>query len=206
MNNHVTVFVRAVDPISEAGIAAQLRGRPGIRVSDDPEDASVALVVVDEVDDDNIAMMRSLHRTGALRVVVVAGKLDEAAMLQAIEAGACGFLRRSHATPEQLSESARAAAAGDGNVPADLLGRLLDQVGRMQRQVLAPRGLTMSGLTEREIDVLRLVAVGLDTGEIADELSWSERTIKNVIHDVTSRLNLRNRSHAVAYALRAGLI
>jgi DNA-binding NarL/FixJ family response regulator len=56
------------------------------------------------------------------------------------------------------------------------------------------------------VEVLRLVAEGLDTGEIAKRLSYSERTIKNVIHDVVTRLNLRNRSHAVAYALREGLI
>ena len=58
----------------------------------------------------------------------------------------------------------------------------------------------------RSIDVLRLVADGLDTGEIAQRLSYSERTIKNVIHDVTSRLHLRNRSHAVAFAMRTGVI
>ena len=91
-------------------------------------------------------------------------------------------------------------------VPPDLLGRLLDQVGRLQRQVLMPRGLTFSGLSEREILVLKLVADGLDTAEIADHLCYSERTVKNIIHDVTTRLQLRNRSHAVAYALREGLI
>ncbi|MPZ74787.1 MAG: DNA-binding response regulator, partial [Nitriliruptorales bacterium] len=63
-----------------------------------------------------------------------------------------------------------------------------------------------TALTKREIDVLRLVADGKDTTEIAHELAFSERTIKNVIHDVTMRLNLRNRTHAVAYALRQGLI
>ena len=72
--------------------------------------------------------------------------------------------------------------------------------------MLAPRGLTFAGFTDREIAVLRLVAEGLDTSEIARELSYSERTIKNVIHDVTSRLQLRNRSQAVAYAMREGLI
>jgi DNA-binding NarL/FixJ family response regulator len=61
-------------------------------------------------------------------------------------------------------------------------------------------------LTGREIAVLRLVADGLDTGEIAQTLSYSERTIKNVLHDITTRLHLRNRAHAVAYALREGLI
>jgi DNA-binding NarL/FixJ family response regulator len=61
-------------------------------------------------------------------------------------------------------------------------------------------------LFEREIDVLRLVAAGLDTSEIAGKLAYSERTIKNVIHDITSRLCLRNRTHAVAWAVREGLI
>jgi DNA-binding NarL/FixJ family response regulator len=123
-----------------------------------------------------------------------------------VEAGACGLLRRVDAVPERLVEAIQSAAAGDGTVPSDLLGRLLEHVGRLQRQVLAPNGLTLAGLTEREIDVLRLVAEGLDTSEIASTLAYSERTIKNVIHDVTARLNLRNRSHAVAYAVRQGLI
>ena len=61
-------------------------------------------------------------------------------------------------------------------------------------------------LTPREIDVLRLMADGLDTNEIAGELCYSERTVKNVIYGVTHRLKLRNRSHAVAYALRTGMI
>ena len=100
----------------------------------------------------------------------------------------------------------KSAAAGDGAVPPDLLGRLLNQVGQLQRQVLGPRGLTFSGLAEREVQVLRLVADGFDTEEIAQKLSYSQRTVKNVLHDVTSRLHLRNRSHAVAYALKHGLI
>jgi DNA-binding NarL/FixJ family response regulator len=56
------------------------------------------------------------------------------------------------------------------------------------------------------VEVLRLVADGLDTSEIARQLAYSERTVKNVLHDVTSRLQLRNRSQAVAYALRQGFI
>ena len=63
-----------------------------------------------------------------------------------------------------------------------------------------------AGLAPREVEVLRLLADGLDTSEIARKLAYSERTVKNVVHDVTTRLQLRNRSHAVAYALREGLI
>ena len=61
-------------------------------------------------------------------------------------------------------------------------------------------------LADREVEVLRLVADGFDTAEIATRLSYSQRTVKTVLHDVTTRLQLRNRSHAVAYALREGLI
>jgi DNA-binding CsgD family transcriptional regulator len=61
-------------------------------------------------------------------------------------------------------------------------------------------------MSAREIEILRLVAEGLDTAEIAVKLAYSERTVKNALHDVTTRLQLRNRSHAVAYALKQGLI
>ena len=147
-----------------------------------------------------------LRRRGAEHVVVVAARMDDAALLAAAEVGASGVLRRSQVTPQSLLACIRAAAAGDGSLPPDLLGRLLGQVGRLQRQVLAPRGLTFSGLTDREVKVLQLLAEGLDTAEVGRRLFLSERTVKNVVHDVTSRLNLRNRTHAVAYALREGLI
>ena len=88
----------------------------------------------------------------------------------------------------------------------DLLGTLLEQMSRLQRDVLAPRGLGPQGMADREIEVLRHLSEGLDTTEIAEAMSYSERTIKNIIHDVTTRLKLRNRSHAVAYAMKSGII
>lgn len=203
----IRVYVYAHDPISQAGLSSQLRARPEVQVVDDDVDrAEVAVIVADEVDDETVRTVRAIQRNGIPRVVLVVTRLDDAGMIAGIEAGACGLLRRSEAVPERLAQSVVSAASGDGSVPADLLGRLLDHVGRLQRQVLSPRGLTLSGLTEREIEVLRLVADGLDTAEIAAHLAYSERTIKNIIHDVTARLNLRNRSHAVAYAVRNGLI
>jgi DNA-binding NarL/FixJ family response regulator len=208
MPQRIPVAVYARDPISQAGIASQLRTRPEVVVAEngDAAAATVAVVVADEVDDQTIQTMRAVQRGGCRRVLLVATRLDDGALLSAVEAGACGMLRRSEAVTERLLGAIRTAAAGDGTVPPDLLGRLLDQVGRLQRQVLTPRGLTFAGLTDRETKVLRLVADGYDTNEIASTLAYSERTVKNVIHDVTARLQLRNRSHAVAYALRAGLI
>jgi len=207
VRERIQVFVAACDPVSRDGVASQLRGH-GVELVDerglDPD--VVALIVVDEVDEQAARDIRSLRRRGIESLVVVATRVDDAGLLAAVEAGATGVLRRSQSSPQTLLSSIRAASAGEGSLPPDLLGRLLGQVGRLQRQVLSPRGLTFSGLTDREVKVLRLLADGLDTGEVGRQLFLSERTVKNVVHDITSRLNLRNRTHAVAYAVRQGLI
>lgn len=204
----VPVWVSARDPISEAGVVSQLRPRPEVRIvgHDEDDDALVAVVISDSLDGDTLRMLRAVQRKGFTRTVLVVGQLDDAELVTAIEAGVVGLVRRGEATSDRLVAVIRSAATGDGTVPPDLLGRLMDQVGKLQRQVLGPRGLTFTGLAAREIEVLRLIADGYDTGEVARQLSYSERTVKNVLHDVTSRLQLRNRSHAVAYALREGLI
>jgi DNA-binding NarL/FixJ family response regulator len=199
----IPVLVSAVDPLSRAGIISQLRRAQGFGVV--PEDV-VALVVADELDASVLADMRAMRGRGIRRVVLLISRVDDRSLLAAAEAGVTGVVRRNEATPGNLAAAIRSAAAGEGTLPPDLLGRLLRQVGQLQRQVLSPRGLTFSGLTEREASVLRLLADGFDTAEVGRQLFYSERTVKNIIHDVTSRLELRNRSHAVAYAIREGLI
>lgn len=87
-----------------------------------------------------------------------------------------------------------------------MLGRLLDHVSRLQRGASDTGGATLSTLTSREGEVLRLISDGFDTREIAAKMSYSERTVKNVLQEVTTRLQLRNRAHAVGYAMRQGLI
>lgn len=204
----IPVYVYADDPVTQRGIASALRGRPEVQILEEGEvdGASVALVACDEVDEESLRVIRAMQRNGCPRIVLIVVRADESALLAAVEAGICGLVRRSDATPESLTRAVRRAHAGDGTLPPDLLGRLLTELGRLQRNVLAPNGLSFSGLTNRELEVLRLVADGMDTAEIASSLAYSERTIKNVIHDVTMRLNLRNRTHAVAYALRQGLL
>jgi DNA-binding NarL/FixJ family response regulator len=203
----ISVHVAASDPLSRAGISSQLRGSAVDLVEIEAVGRDVvALVIADQMDAEISRLIRSLRMRGARRVIVVATRLDDAGLLAAVEAGASGLIRRSQATPQNLIGAIRTAANGEGSLPPDLLGRLLDQVERLQHQVLHPRGLTLAGLTDREIEVLRLLSDGLDTNEVSQRLYYSERTVKNIIHDVTSRLDLRNRTHAVAYAIRQGLI
>ena len=208
LTDRIHVFVAATDPVSRAGIASQLRGHHGVDMVEERQlsPSVVALVVADQMDEETAQVIRSLKRRGIERVVLVVTRVDDSGLLSALEAGARGVLRRSQATTDNLYQAVSAASGGEGALPPDLLGRLLDQVGRLQQQVLNPRGLTFAVLTDREIKVLKLLAEGLDTAEVGRRLFYSERTVKNIVHDVTSRLNLRNRTQAVAYALRQGLI
>ena len=204
----IPVVVCAADPLSRAGIISQLRRVHGFSIAsaDDPPPGAIALVVADGMNDDVAGDLRALRGRGIARVVLLVARVDDRDLLAAVEAGVSGVIRRTEATAGNMATAIRSAAAGEGTLSPDLLGRLLRQVGQLQRQVLAPRGLTFSGLTERETSVLRLLAQGHDTAEVGRQLFYSERTVKNIIHDVTSRLDLRNRAHAVAYAIREGLI
>ncbi|GAA2751214.1 MULTISPECIES: response regulator transcription factor [Kitasatospora] len=205
----IRVRLSAQDPISYAGLAGQLRPCPELRLLGEQEEtdqATVVVVALDRVGEEEVQTLRQLRRGPSGRIVLVGTDLDDAGLVAAVECGVVGVVRRTEATADRLVQTILAAARGEGTVPADLLGRLLEQVGRLQRQVLDPRGLAFSGLSTREVEVLRLVAAGHDTAEIAEALSFSERTVKNVLHEITTRLQLRNRSHAVAYAMREGFI
>jgi DNA-binding NarL/FixJ family response regulator len=206
--DRVIVDLHAEDPISRAGVASHLRTRPEIRLAeqDDADAPQVVVVVVDAIDDDVLRLLRQIQRGTSARGVLIVTHVDEQQLVNAAECGFVGVVRRAEATPERMVQVIGAVAKGEGYVPPDLLGSLLAQVGRVQGQILEPRGLNFTGLAAREVEVLRLVAEGYDTADIALKLSYSERTIKNVLHAVMTRLNLRNRSHAVAYALRQGLI
>lgn len=208
MIERIPVHVCSQDPISSAGVTAGLRPRPEVRLIEAPEltPACVTIVVADRMEETTACLIREVQGRGCRRIVLVAAVVSDADLFTAVELGVCGLVRRAEATPERLADTVVRAASGEGSLPPDLLGRLLGQVSRLQHQVLAPRGLSVSGLSDREAGILRLVADGLDTREIASELIYSERTVKNVLHDITSRFHLRNRAHAVAYAMREGLI
>ncbi len=204
--SRTAVRVHSLDPISEAGVLVQLRQRPELRVVAGAEPAAVVIAVADALDEAAARWLSALHRADGTPVVLVVGQFDPRAVANVIGSGVCGLVRRAEATPERLVRIVRAAAQGHGDMPPELVRHLLDQVSLLNRTALEPRGLSFAGLTERERDVLRLVADGLSTREVAVRLAYSERTIKAVLQSLTIRLNLRNRTQAVAYAVRNGWI
>jgi DNA-binding NarL/FixJ family response regulator len=151
-------------------------------------------------------LLRRLREAQAPRALVCSRHEDRERVLASIEAGAIGFLAKDTVTPERLVAAVRSVAAGSGVLAPELLGGVLERISEASRTMLEPRGLTLSRLTAREQEVLRLLADGHATREVAEHMSYSERTVKNVLHDVVTKLNARTRSQAVAFAIREGLI
>lgn len=192
MSHRLAVYVYSADLISQAGTAAQLRGRPEVYVVEQHaiDDAEVAVVVADRLDDDLRRLVGAIQRDGCPKVIVVA--TDIAAGDTDSVVGVSAVMPRATVTPESLTRTIVTVAAGRG-----------------ESSGVAPTGSIVaptSPFDDRERDVLALLAEGYDTQAIAEKLYYSERTIKSVIHDITTRLNLRNRSHAVAYAIKAGVL
>ena len=162
--------------------------------------AASDIVIVDAAAPNALAFIRDVCAASKARLIVSASSLQQKDILATMEAGAVCVLRKDTLTPESLEASVRATLQGAGVLPSDLLSGLLVAVRAGDGQ---PRS---SQLTNREEQVLRLIADGHATREVAEELCYSERTVKNVLHDVVTKLGARTRSHAVAHAVRAGLI
>jgi DNA-binding NarL/FixJ family response regulator len=120
-----------------------------------------------------------------------------------MQAGAIGILRKDTLTMAGLAAAVQAAASGAGVVTPELLGGLVRSAANGAN---GHRPTHQATLTDREQQVLSLIAAGHPTREVAQQLCYSERTVKNVLHDVVTKLNARSRSQAVAFAVREGLI
>ncbi|MFJ2774957.1 response regulator transcription factor [Streptomyces sp. NPDC087300] len=166
----------------------------------------VALLVSCSVDETTLLSLRTLVGMKNVRAVLVVDRMREADLLDVAGCGVTSIVWRKEATPARLLRAILAAHRGDGDLPADLLGTFLTRMGQLKSSTPGPTGLPAVGMTPREVEVLRLVSEGLDTEQISARLAYSERTVKNVLQNLTTRLQLRNRTHAVAYAVRAGYI
>jgi len=207
VEQRIRVVVQSTDQLSMAGLTSHLGSRPEIALvgADQRASADVAVVAVGRLTDEVAASLRALAAQGRVPVVLVLDEIGEADVLTAVECRVVAIVPRTGATGDRVLRSVLAAASGGGVMPPHMVAELLEHVRRLRRQLEQPVA-EQNRLTSREVEVLRLMADGLDTAEIATTLCYSERTIKNVFYGITSRLNLRNRPHAVAYALRKGVI
>jgi DNA-binding NarL/FixJ family response regulator len=157
---------------------------------------------------DGIQATRELTGAGAgsasINVLILTTyDLDEY-VFAALRAGACGFLLK-HASPEALVAAVRTVAAGDGLIAPSVTRRLIAEFARSPAAPIRPPK-ELDRLTDREREVLELVARGKSNAEIADELVVGGSTVKTHVTHALTKLGLRDRVQAVIYAYEAGLI
>lgn len=138
------------------------------------------------------------------QVVMLTVSDSDEDLFAAVKAGARGYLLKNAETAELIQAIGR-VHAGEAVIAPAMAVRLLDEFGALARR--APEEIQPSEeLTEREIEVLGLVAQGLANKEIAAELDLSEHTVKTHLRNILDKLHLRSRAHAAAYAVQAGLV
>ncbi|NJD60988.1 MAG: DNA-binding response regulator [Anaerolineales bacterium] len=137
----------------------------------------------------------------SVKVLVLTTFDDDEWVFDAIRAGASGYLLKD--TPrEKLIEAIRGTMIGKTYVDPIVAGKLLDQVASQQEQ---PQTLITDKLSEREVDVLRLIALGFSNTEIADRLHLSEGTVRNHVSSIFSKLDVSDRTQAAIIAIKHGL-
>jgi len=209
-----TVVIVDDHPIVRAGLRAILDTVADIRVVAEGENGADALRLVNEHDPDvlaldvslpdmnGVAVTRTLRQRGARAAILILTVHDDPqTVFGLLECGAVGYVLKDEAL-ETLVNAVRAAACGETWLSPAVAG----QVVRRAVAGSAPEtAKALSALTSREVEVLRLIARGLDNTAIAQELVLTKRTVQNHVSNIYGKLNLASRSEAVLFALRHGL-
>ena len=140
----------------------------------------------------------------SVRVLVLSASGEHADVLEAVKAGATGYLVKSASSEELLAAVAR-TALGEAVFTPGLAGLVLGEYRRLSVEPVARSGPAAPRLTERETEVLRLVAKGLSYKDIAERLVLSHRTVQNHVQNTLNKLQLHNRVELVRYAIEQGL-
>jgi DNA-binding NarL/FixJ family response regulator len=216
----VTIRILLCDDqaLVRSGFGMILDARDDLEVVGEAENGREAIELARRVDPDVILMdirMPELDGVQATRELVAAGSrarvlilttfdLDEY-VYEAIRAGASGFLLKD-VRPAELVEAIRVVARGDALLAPSVTRRLLDRFAQEPPREPAPTPASLEVLTEREVQVLRLVASGRSNAELAAELFVSETTVKTHVSSILRKLDCRDRVQAVILAYELGLI
>ena len=210
----ISVMVVDDHPIWRDGVARDLTEN-GFEVAATAPDADSAVRIASAVRPDVVLMDLNLGDSSGVdatraittalpdtRVLVLSASGEHSDVLEAVKAGASGYLVKS-ASVAELVDAVHSTAAGDPVFTPGLAGMVL---GEYRRMAEAPNGTTAPlRLTERETDVLRLVAKGLTSRQIAQRLVLSPRTVENHVQSTLRKLQLHNRVELARYAIEHGL-
>ncbi|WP_412161247.1 response regulator [Curtobacterium flaccumfaciens] len=230
----LTIVLADDQELVRAGFRVILESEPGFRVVGEAADGAGAVEAVQELRPDVVCLdvqmpgvdgLEAARRIAALpdppAVLILTTFDSDDALFQALEAGASGFLLKN-ASPERLIDAVRTVAAGDALLAPDVTRRVISRATASAAvqpsatttattattDTTATTGddaLAVAGLTERETEVLRLLARGLSNAEIAGELYVGDATVKTHVSNVLQKLALRDRIQAVVWAFEHGV-
>ena len=213
----IRVLVADDQALVRAGFRMILDAQPDIEVVGEAADGREALTTARELRPDVVLMdirmpeldgleatRRLLSGDDASRVLILTTFDADEYVYEAMKAGASGFLLKD-VRPEQLADAVRTVAAGDALLAPAITRRLVEQFVRRPPPGSA-KPPELNELTERELDVLVLVARGLSNSEVATALFLTEATIKTHLTHILAKLNLRDRVQAVVLAYESGLV
>ena len=189
----------------------------GVQVVGEAPNGQTALRLVPELVPDVVIMDLNMpglsgvettrHLTGMAplaRVVVLTISVDDDDVMDAVMAGACGYLLKDSSIDELLT-GIRAAADGESLISPQIAVKVLQRL-RSQGKSEDAAETIRAELSDREIEVLKLIANGKDNAEIARELFISPKTVKNHISNILMKLQIENRIQAAVYAVRSGIV
>jgi DNA-binding NarL/FixJ family response regulator len=189
----------------------------GIEVVGEAGDGTTAVELVEDAAPDVVVMdinmpgmsgieatREIMRRSPATRILMLSVYEDEESVAEAIVAGACGYLLKDSAV-EDIPDGVRAAARGEGKLSPRIAAQILDRLRGTESAGDLPAS-ERPKLTDRELQVLRLMAAGKDNPEIAAELFISQQTVKNHVSNVLAKLQIDNRIQAAVYAVRRGMV
>lgn len=212
----VRVLVVDHAPLVRRGVVAVLAEQPDLLVVGETGDGDVALELAARRNPDVVLLDLDVPGGGvhacerlravqpAVTVVVLASGEDDADLAGAVRAGARGYLLRD-TSPAELVDALRTVAAGKSLLSPAMASRLLDEfAGLMRRSEAVGEG--QGTLSRRELEVLALVAEGLNNRAIAEQLFISESTVKNHMRSIHEKLQVHSRMEAVVRAVRDGVL
>ncbi|WP_202901978.1 response regulator transcription factor [Thermogemmatispora carboxidivorans] len=155
---------------------------------------------------DGLALTRQLaEELPQVAIIILTMHRQHPQVLRAIKNGARGYLLKS-ASSQELIRAIRTVHAGGALIEPELTGPVLAELRRLSQQPGAPGAPTLNDLTEKEIEIIRYVAQGMSNREIAAQLSYSEKTVKNYLSVIFQKLGIRDRTQAAIFGLRQGLL
>ncbi|MET9833820.1 response regulator transcription factor [Streptomyces sp. NPDC006385] len=214
----IRVLIADDQQMVRQGFTVLLNTKPDIDVIGQAVDGLDAVAKVAELTPDVVLMDIRMPELGGIEatrritaetphikvLVLTTFDLDEY-VYEALRAGASGFLLKD-ASADQLAEAVRVVAAGDALLAPGITRRLIAEFSRLDDRPRAPLKERVGDLTERETEVLALIAQGLSNAEIAERLVVAEQTVKTHVGRILVKLGLRDRTQAAVFAYESGLV